>query len=50
MAPWEGKLSSFGWRVEVVDGHDHEPLVTSLTRRHPDGPNAVVADVGREGV
>jgi transketolase len=48
MAPWEGKLGSFGWDARVVDGHDHEAMYEALSRHAPDRPTAVVADVGRE--
>ena len=28
----EAKFRGFGWRAEVVDGHDHEALAAALTR------------------
>jgi transketolase len=45
MTPWEQRLGSFGWDVTVVDGHDHDALERALSKRLPDRPVAVVADV-----
>jgi len=45
MTPWEDRLGAFGWDVTVVDGHDHEALERALSRRLPDRPVAVVAQV-----
>jgi transketolase len=49
MAPWETRLGSFGWRVTVVDGHDHDALDAALSIREERVPTAVVADVPEEG-
>jgi len=49
MRPWEGKFGSFGWHAGVVDGRDHEALFRALSRRDPDRPSVVVADIGQEG-
>jgi len=45
MGPWEARLGSFGWDVDVVDGHDHEQLFDALSKRPSVRPNAVVADI-----
>ncbi len=45
MSPWEARLGAFGWRVEVVDGHDHVALEAALSIRDDRVPTAVVADV-----
>jgi transketolase len=45
MAPWDARLGAFGWRVEVVDGHDHAALETALSIRDEHVPTAVVADI-----
>jgi len=45
MAPWEAKLGSFGWRVEVVGGHDQAALEVALSIRADRVPTAVVADI-----
>ncbi|MEO8475839.1 MAG: transketolase [Actinomycetota bacterium] len=45
MAPWEARLGSFGWRVQVVDGHDLEALEAALSVREDRVPTAVVADI-----
>jgi transketolase len=45
MAPWDARLASFGWRVEIVNGHDHDELERALRIREPDRPAAVVADL-----
>jgi transketolase len=45
MGPWPERLGSFGWRCEVVDGHDHEALEAALGTRYPVVPTAVVADI-----
>ena len=45
MAPWEARLGSFGWRVRVVDGHDHDALGAALEVREDRVPTAVVADI-----
>jgi len=45
MAPWEARLGSFGWHVEVVDGHDLGALEAALTFRDDRVPTAVVADI-----
>jgi transketolase len=47
MAPWDARLGSFGWDVAVVDGRDHAALEAALSRRVPDRPVAVVADIPR---
>ena len=49
MAPWDAKLGSFGWRVEVVDSRDHDALHRALSHRDPKRPAAVVADVVARG-
>jgi transketolase len=45
MAPWEAKLSAFGWDARVIDGHDHAALGAALTVRHERRPVAVIADI-----
>jgi transketolase len=45
MAPWEARLGAFGWRVELVDGHDHAALEVALSIRDDRVPTAVVADI-----
>ena len=45
MAPWGDRLGSFGWDVAVVDGRDHAALDGALSRRRPDRPTVVVADI-----
>ena len=45
MRPWDAKLEAFGWRVTLVDGHDHEQLYGALSTRDATQPTAVVADI-----
>jgi transketolase len=45
MAPWDLRLGAFGWRVELVDGHDLDDLEAALSIRELDRPTAVVADI-----
>jgi transketolase len=46
MAPWEAKLGSFGWHVEVVDGRDQRAIERALAQpAGRSGPTAVVADI-----
>ncbi|MGZ8594820.1 MAG: transketolase [Actinomycetota bacterium] len=45
MAPWDARLGAFGWRVELVDGHDHVALEAALSIRDDRVPPAVVADI-----
>jgi transketolase len=45
MAPWSERLGSFGWRAQVVDGHDHDALEAALRARDEHVPVAVVADI-----
>jgi transketolase len=45
MSPWDARLGSFGWDVQLVDGHDHEALERALRVRHAEQPTAVVADI-----
>ena len=45
MAPWDAKLSAFGWNVRVVDGHDQAQLEAALSERVANTPRAVVADI-----
>jgi transketolase len=45
IAPWDARLGAFGWRVEVVDGHDHAALEAALSIRDERVPTAVVADI-----
>jgi transketolase len=45
MGPWPDRLGAFGWRVDVVDGHDYEALERTLRARDPEAPTAVVADI-----
>jgi transketolase len=45
MAPWDRRLSAFGWRVGIAEGHDLDALEHALSAREPDRPVAVVADV-----
>jgi transketolase len=45
MQPWPERIGSFGWDVQVVDGHDHDEVERALRLRHDDVPTAVVADV-----
>jgi transketolase len=45
MAPWDVRLGAFGWRVELVDGHDLDDLEGALSIHEPDRPTAVVADI-----
>lgn len=45
MSPWEQRLGSFGWRVEVVGGHDREQLEQAFKVTTPKAPVAVVADI-----
>jgi transketolase N-terminal domain/subunit len=45
MQPWPARIGSFGWDVQVVDGHDHAALERAFRVRHDDVPTAVVADV-----
>jgi transketolase len=45
MSPWDARLGSFGWRVEIVNGHDRAELERALRPREPDRPTAVVADI-----
>jgi transketolase len=45
MDPWDARLSSFGWDVHLVDGHDHDKLERAFSLRHEDRPVAVVADI-----
>lgn len=42
----EAKFRSFGWRAEVVDGHDHAALAAALARSQETGgrPHVLVAD------
>jgi transketolase len=45
MAPWDRRLEAFGWRVELVDGHDLDDLQRALWIDRLDRPTAVVADI-----
>jgi transketolase len=45
MSPWEDKLRSFGWSVQVVSGRDHDALASALGSTDPTVPSAVVADI-----
>ena len=45
MQPWAERIGSFGWDVQVVDGHDHDALEGAFRVRHADMPTAVIADV-----
>jgi transketolase len=45
MRPWDAKLEAFGWRVSLVDGHDHQQLFDGLSSRDASRPAAVVADI-----
>jgi transketolase len=45
MEPWAAKLEAFGWRTQVVDGHDHDELFGALSSTGPERPTAVVADI-----
>jgi transketolase len=45
MRPWDAKLEAFGWRVSLVDGHDHQQLFEALMSRDGSRPTAVVADI-----
>lgn len=45
MASWTERLGSFGWRTQVVDGHDHEALEAAFIVRDERVPAAVVADI-----
>jgi transketolase len=45
MQPWPERIGSFAWKVQVVDGHDHEALEWAFRVRHDDVPTVVVADV-----
>jgi transketolase len=45
MSPWDARLGSFGWDVQLVDGHDQAALERAFRVRHPDRPTAVVADI-----
>jgi transketolase len=49
MAPWDAKLGSFGWRVEVVESRDHDALQRAMSHRDPKRPVAVVVDVAARG-
>jgi transketolase len=42
----EAKLRGFGWRAEVVDGHDHDALAAALTRSQDSAgqPHVLVAE------
>jgi len=42
------KLQLFGWAAVAVDGRDHDQLRQALSRRLPDRPTAVIADIRRE--
>jgi transketolase len=42
---WEARLGAFGWRVELVDGHDHEAIERALSAATSTRPTAVVADI-----
>ncbi len=42
LAPLDGKFRSFGWDVEVVDGHDFNSLIPALSKIS-DRPRAVIA-------
>jgi transketolase len=48
MPPWEARIGAFGWRVRVVDSHDHDALYRALSIRDTRVPTAVVADVAGE--
>ena len=45
IGPWPERLGSFGWRCEVVDGHDHDALEAALGVRDDAVPTAVIADI-----
>ena len=45
MRPWDAKLSSFGWEIRIVDGHDHAALEEAFSARDDTRPMAVVADI-----
>lgn len=42
--PLDQKFASFGFDVEMVDGHDHAALLEVLSRRPGDKPRAVIAN------
>jgi transketolase len=44
---WPGGIAArfIGWDVAHVDGRDHAQLEDALSRRHPDRPNVVIANV-----
>ncbi len=44
MAPWEERLGTFGWDVEVVPGQDRESLTRALAATPNGRPRVVVAD------
>lgn len=48
MSPWTRKFDSFGWKTELVDGHDQDALFRALSARDLRRPTAVIADVGVE--
>jgi transketolase len=45
MGPWDERLGAFGWRVELVSGHDEHDLERGLSTVDVERPTAVVADV-----
>jgi transketolase len=45
MSPWDRRLDAFGWRTEIVNGHDHDALERVLSVREPGRPTAVVAEI-----
>ena len=45
MEPWDVRLGAFGWRVELVSGHDEDDLERGLSTVDLERPTAVVADV-----
>jgi transketolase len=45
MGPWRERLGSFGWRTDIVSGHDHDQLERALRVRAPEQPTAIIADL-----
>lgn len=43
LSPLDEKLRSFGWDVDVIDGHDFNQLIPALSKKS-DRPRAIIAN------
>lgn len=43
LEPLEQKLKSFGWRVDIVNGHNHNEINRVFSKTNSDKPNVIIA-------